>query len=179
MIAGRPMSASAACRSCESSSVTVTPWRIGTPLAAMISFEVTLSPMLRIAAGGGPMKVSPAATQASAKSAFSDRKPYPGCTASAPDLGRGLEDETGDEVGVGGCGALEAHCLVGLLHEQRVGVGVGVDDRGPDAEFAGGADNAAGDLAAVGDEDLVDRGIEDLSLLERSWRGGRYMRKTP
>ena len=31
-----------------------------------------------------PMKVIPAASQALAKSAFSDRKPYPGWTASAP-----------------------------------------------------------------------------------------------
>ena len=37
-----------------------------------------------IAAGGGPIHTSPASTTARAKSAFSDRKPYPGCTASAP-----------------------------------------------------------------------------------------------
>jgi hypothetical protein len=32
----------------------------------------------------GPMKTSPAAATASAKSAFSDRKPYPGWIACAP-----------------------------------------------------------------------------------------------
>ena len=32
----------------------------------------------RMAAGGGPMKTSPAFSTASAKSAFSDRNPYPG-----------------------------------------------------------------------------------------------------
>ena len=30
------------------------------------------------------MKVRPASSQASAKAGFSDRNPYPGCTASAP-----------------------------------------------------------------------------------------------
>jgi hypothetical protein len=34
-----------------------------------------LSPMARMAAGGGPMKVSPAAWQAVANAAFSARKP--------------------------------------------------------------------------------------------------------
>jgi hypothetical protein len=41
-------------------------------------------PIARIAAGGGPTKTRPASAQASAKRAFSDRNPYPGCTASAP-----------------------------------------------------------------------------------------------
>ena len=39
---------------------------------------------IRIAAGGGPMKVSPASATASAKSAFSERKPKPGWIAVAP-----------------------------------------------------------------------------------------------
>ena len=33
---------------------------------------------------GGPMNTTPATPQASANSAFSERNPYPGCTASAP-----------------------------------------------------------------------------------------------
>jgi hypothetical protein len=32
----------------------------------------------------GPMNTSPASSQARANEAFSDRNPYPGCTASAP-----------------------------------------------------------------------------------------------
>ncbi len=38
-------------------------------------FAALLSPMARIAAGGGPTKTRPAAPQASARSAFSARKP--------------------------------------------------------------------------------------------------------
>jgi hypothetical protein len=40
--------------------------------------------MARTAAGGGPMKTSPAAAHASANAAFSARKPYPGWIAWAP-----------------------------------------------------------------------------------------------
>jgi hypothetical protein len=40
-----------------------------------------LSPMSRIADGGGPMNVSPSALQSCAKSALSERKPYPGWIA--------------------------------------------------------------------------------------------------
>jgi hypothetical protein len=52
----------------------------------MIALAADLSPMARIASGGGPTKTSPARAQASAKPAFSERKPYPGCTACAPEL---------------------------------------------------------------------------------------------
>ncbi len=38
-----------------------------------------------MAAGGGPIQVSPASRTAWANSAFSDRNPYPGWIASAPE----------------------------------------------------------------------------------------------
>ena len=44
----------------------------------------TLEPIAAIAAGGGPIQVSPASSTACANAAFSDRNPYPGWTASAP-----------------------------------------------------------------------------------------------
>ena len=44
--------------------------------------------------------------------------------------------------------------LVGGEHVLRARVGFGVDGDGPDAEPSRGTDHAAGDLAAVGDEDL-------------------------
>ena len=45
---------------------------------------VILSPIVRMAATGGPMNTMPAASAAAAKSGFSARNPYPGCTAWAP-----------------------------------------------------------------------------------------------
>ncbi len=44
-----------------------------------------MSPRSRIACGGGPIQVSPASITAWANSAFSDKNPYPGWTASAPE----------------------------------------------------------------------------------------------
>ncbi len=60
------------------------PGSTGTPAAAMSSFAAVFDPIASMASGGGPTKVRPAAAQARAKPAFSERNPYPGCTASAP-----------------------------------------------------------------------------------------------
>ena len=46
--------------------------------------------------------------------------------------------------------------LVGSTHMQRIGIGVGIDRDGANAELAAGVHDAAGDLAAVGDQDLVE-----------------------
>ena len=54
-----------------------------------------------------------------------------------------------------GCGA-EPPCLAGRGHVQRVPVRVGVDRDGADAEPVRGAHHPAGDLAAVGDEELAE-----------------------
>ncbi len=50
----------------------------------------------------------------------------------------------------------QAHGVVGLDHERRVRVGVGIDRHRVHAQAAGGADDAAGDLAPVGDEKALD-----------------------
>ncbi len=60
------------------------PGTTGTPAASTVSLARILSPMREIASAGGPMKTSPASSQARAKPAFSARKPYPGWTAWAP-----------------------------------------------------------------------------------------------
>lgn len=47
----------------------------GTPHSIAICLAESLSPILPSTSLGGPMNVMPAASQARAKSAFSDRKP--------------------------------------------------------------------------------------------------------
>jgi hypothetical protein len=47
----------------------------GTPDLIMACLAATLSPMMRIDSGVGPMKVKPLFSTRSAKLAFSDRKP--------------------------------------------------------------------------------------------------------
>ncbi len=60
------------------------PGTTGTPAATAARRPATLSPRLRIISPVGPMKAMPAFSQASAKSAFSARNPYPGWMASTP-----------------------------------------------------------------------------------------------
>ncbi len=55
----------------------------GTPAAFISRMALTLSPIRRITFAGGPMNRKPLDSQRSAKSAFSDRKPYPGWIATA------------------------------------------------------------------------------------------------
>ena len=50
----------------------------------VLTFEVDLMPISLIAVEGGPTKMTPVFWQRSANSTFSERKPYPGCTALEP-----------------------------------------------------------------------------------------------
>ena len=47
------------------------------------------------------------------------------------------------------------HGLVGHFDMQRVGVRVGIDGDGGDAQPPGGLDDAAGDLATIGDQNFT------------------------
>src|SRR5207249_1020284 len=60
------------------------------------------------------------------------------------------------------------HRLVGELHVERVGVDGGVHRHRLDSELAQGADHAQRDLAAVGDEHL----LEQLRHYGRIWNSG-------
>ena len=53
-------------------------------LSENADFAETLSPIVLICFGDGPINFIPCAFTISAKSAFSDKKPTPGCIASAP-----------------------------------------------------------------------------------------------
>ena len=50
----------------------------------------------------------------------------------------------------------DAHVVVGEAHVQRLAVGLGVHGDRLDAELAAGADDAQRDLAAIGDQDLLE-----------------------
>ena len=50
----------------------------GTPEFCIASIAATLSPIMRIFSALGPIKIKPLCSTCSAKSAFSERKPYPG-----------------------------------------------------------------------------------------------------
>ena len=56
---------------------------MGTPACVARSLAVCFSPKDSILSGLGPTQTMPAPATALAKSAFSDKKPYPGMMASA------------------------------------------------------------------------------------------------
>ena len=66
----------------------------------------------------------------------------------------GFDDPLDVEVALSRSGGTDADRLIGHLHMQGFGVGIGIDgDRG-DAHAPGGADDAASDLAAIGDQHI-------------------------
>ena len=73
----------------------------------------------------------------------------------AGDLG-GADDRRHAQVAVEAARRTDADVLVGKPHVQRVLVGLRIDGDGLDAELAAGADDAQRDLAAVGDQNLVE-----------------------
>ena len=70
-------------------------------------------------------------------------------------LGR-RDDLLDHEVGLCRCCRADVDGFVGHLDVQGIAVGIGVDGDGLDAEAACGLDHAAGDLAAIGDQDLLE-----------------------
>ncbi len=71
-------------------------------------------------------------------------------------LAAGLDDLLDDEIGLRRRRRADGDRLVRHLDVQRVAVGLGVDRHRAHAELARRLDDAAGDLAAVGDQDLLE-----------------------
>ena len=84
------------------------------------SRAAVLLPMAAIASGDGPMKVNPASRQARANAAFSARNPYPGCTASAPDSPRRVQQRVDAEIAAGSLTRPDAIRLVCVANVARV-----------------------------------------------------------
>ena len=84
IINGNPISEAIASASLESEIGSLVPFATGIPAFDMASLAAILSPNSLSESGEGPMKVMPSSASRCAKVAFSERKPYPGCTASAP-----------------------------------------------------------------------------------------------
>jgi hypothetical protein len=81
---GNPTPASAAVSSSSEIPGAPAPGTTGTLAAATAALARILSPMIAIAEAEGPMNATRALAHACANPAFSDRNPYPGCTASEP-----------------------------------------------------------------------------------------------
>ncbi len=84
MATGQPNSSPNATISAGDPSTSDRPGTPDTPARSAARREEILSPITSIASGGGPMNVTPRSVMARAKSAFSEKNPYPGWSASAP-----------------------------------------------------------------------------------------------
>ncbi len=82
MISGYPICCAAWRTSAGEDRASAVPASTGNPASWAIRRAAVLSPNFRSMAGVGPTNVIPASAQACAKSAFSDRNPYPGWIAS-------------------------------------------------------------------------------------------------
>src|SRR5262249_39276818 len=85
---------------------------------------------------------------------------------------RGLDDALGAQVTLLRRRRPDVHGLVAGLHVLRVGVGVGVHGDGADTELARGRGHATGDLAAIGNQNLLEHltGLEQMAV---AWRTDR------
>ena len=71
----------------------------------------------------------------------------------------GEQDQLGLEIALGGGGRAQPHRLVRLLDMRRARVGIRIDRDRLDAHGPRGADDATGDLAAIGDQDFLEQPI--------------------
>ena len=98
-----------------------------------------------------------------------------------PGILAGLDDGLDLQVALGGGNRADPDGDVGLAHVPGAGVGVGIDGDRTDAEVAQGPDDAAGDLAAVGDkhgaEQRLGGGKRSESTKKESWLA--HIRKRP
>ena len=69
---------------------------------------------------------------------------------------RDLDEAIDDEIAFDGGGGTDGVRLVRHLHVQRLAIGLGEHGDGGEALLAAGADDADGDLATVGDEELLE-----------------------
>ena len=76
MSSGNPILTAA--RSASFPETTSEPGTPGTPASTAVARAAALSPIRRMASGGGPTKTRPRSAQRAAKPPFSARNPYPG-----------------------------------------------------------------------------------------------------
>ena len=135
-----------------------TPGTTGTPNADTAAFAAILSPIVWIAATGGPMNTMPAVSQRGGELRVLREESVAGVDrlrAGAP----GRRDDGVDvEVALPRGRRSDAHRDIGLGDVARTGVGVAEHRDRADSHGAQRADDPHGDLAAVGDQN----GVESL-----------------
>src|SRR3546814_4814654 len=81
----------------------------------------------------------------------------------------GVEDPVDDDIGLAGRRGADMDGLVGLLHMQRVGIGIRIDGDRLDAHLLRRPDDPAGNLTTIGNEDFGDRHGYTSTLSSKAW----------
>ena len=122
-------------------------------------------PSASMASGGGPIQVSPAASDRPGEVGVLGQEPVAGVHAVGAGLGGDLDDLFDVEVGLGGGGPVQRVRLVGQPDVQPVDVLFGVDGDAGQTGIPAGPDDADRDLATIRDEDLPHGNLFSRSAL--------------
>ena len=126
-------------------------------LALAAAFLISiLSPMAAIALGFGPMKTIPAFCQRHGKRLALRQEAVAWMHGLGARGAAGVDDLVDDEIGLGRGRRADGDGLVRHFHVQGIAVGIRIDGNRLDAQLPRGLDDAAGDLATVGDQDLLE-----------------------
>ena len=145
----------------------VVPGTIGTPAAFISSRARVLEPIASIALRRRPDEGDPGVLARLGERRVLGQEAVAGVHGLGAGLAAHLEDALDVEVALGRRRAAQQVGLVGARDVQRVAIELGVDRHRGDAHLAQRADDADRDLAAVGDQDLLEHAID--SLVERKF----------
>ena len=127
----------------------------GTPARSISALAAALAPMARIAAGGGPMKTMPAAVAGFGEIRVLGQEAVAGMDRLRAARARRIDDARDRQIALArrrrpDQDAPRRPCATCSASASAVGI----DRDGARCPGAGGADDPAGDLAAIGDQDL-------------------------
>ena len=128
----------------------------GTPAAVIVVRAAALSPMRSMRLRRWPDELDAVLAAERAELGALGEEPVAGVDGLGAGLQGRLDEGRHHEVALRRRRRADADGLVGEPHVQAVLVGLGVDGDRPHAELLAGADDADGDLAAIGDEDLAE-----------------------
>ena len=153
---GKPTSAATRCASSTPASTPSLPGITCSPAARIAAFARVLLPISAVTCGGGPMNVTPCCAHRVASSGFSDRKPQPGWSAEQRVCTAACTTRSTIEVALRRAAGAE-HDDLAAAQVRRVAIGLADGEHRRDAERVARARDAHGDLAAVRDEEAVER----------------------
>ncbi len=163
-ITGRPMSRATTSASAALSMMPSEPGVTGTPAAVIVARAAALSPMSSMLSGDGTDELDALLPAEAAELGTLGEEAVAGVDRLGAALQRRLDERRHDEIALRGRRRPDADGLVGVPDVQALGVGLAVHGHRPDAQLAAGADDADGDLATVGDEDLAEHGRSLLAV---------------